>query len=355
MRIDKIVFLIAVLALFFAVHTLAEPITRLDLTEAELNAHAMVQKCVDQGDCSAFAEMLLNNQISDDLYALLLQENETVVETVTIDAMVQLGREGRTEALVQLRIKGYVPDEWLMLYWEVMGSEEPEESMRAEAGVDTYLIHELKQAFCRDDYAVRSFIEMNEKGILTEEMHAALVQALGFDYTDIHYLEENGIAMLRELTPEERLVYDEILSCIDEGDCGGVTERMLNGAATETLYRTMMQEDADMMDFIIAQAMAQYTANALPQNVVSLRQNGFVSDTCFEYYWENIGIGAPVGGSTNDKYPGTDLYLLYELQQIYTRDADGAQLLRELWNSGRLNDEMHELLVERLGVDYTRE
>lgn len=306
---------------------------------------------IDEGDCTGIAMLLLESENAQTLYDYMQSEDTDLMHYIIVDAMVQLAKQGKIENLVQLRLRGFVTDACFEDYWEVMGSEMPVESAQDP---DLYLVHELLMAYRRDTYAVRSLKEMRNAGVIDNDMHAALVKALGFDYTDSQYMQDNGIAPLQGLTAEEKATYEAVLEYIDQGDCCSIAEDMLYGEITAAVYEYLMEEDSELMEFVIAQAMAMYEEECNLQNVVRLRLEGFVSDGCFQTYWEIAGFTAPEGESASDAYPGVDMYLLHELEQISERYGDDGQMLRDLWYSGLISDSLQELLVDRLGYDYTQ-
>jgi len=344
------------LAVMMMVSCACAQISVSSLTAAEQTKYEAVQQRIDEGACVDIAMMLVDGEISHTLFALLMQQDGELMEIILADALTEMSRRGDLEYIAALRQNGYVSDECMRAYWQMAGVEEPQEQFfRAEAiAVDDLLVHELTSAFERDPYALRSLNNMVTAGMIAEDMHTALIQAFGFDYTDIVYLDEHGIAPMRVLMPDEKEIYEQVMSAIDEGDSKAVTRMMLFGEISEQTYLLLMQQDADVMDFVIAQSLAQFAREGSVENVIRLRVNGFVSDACFEYYWETIGCSLPAAGGADD-VSGTDPHLLHELVQISERYANGVEILRWCWNSGLIGDQMHGALVERLGFNYTQE
>lgn len=354
MNLKKLTCLMAILlSLIFTTVALGESAGDAQELPDEQTVYENIHRLIDEGDCTGVTALLLDGSVSDALYQRLMEEQVQIIDSVVLDAMIEYGSTGNTYAVAALRLGGYVPDDSMTAYWEVMGADIPEETVgETESDVDAYLLHELTEAYYRSDYAVRAFMDLRTAGLMNDAMHEALTEALGFDYTDEQYLDEHGIAPLRVLTFEEKAMYDAALMYIDEGDCRSIVQQMIFGEISEPVYSCLMALDADMMDFIIAQALSELAKEGDLLNVVSLRLNGYVSDQCFEYYWENIGSGHITEAS--DKQNDLDLYLLSELERIYRHETDGAAVLNTLWKSGMISDSIHMQLIETLGVDYSQ-
>lgn len=316
----------------------------------DTSAFSQVQNYIDEGDCLGVAEVLLTGEFSETLYASLMAEDAKVMEAIMEDAMLWYAEQGELEKLVALRINGYVSDACFLRYWERMGCEKPEET-EAPVGVDAYLIHELHLAYLRNENAITDLREMRTTGVLNGEMHTALVETLGFDYTDDSYLDKNGIAPLRSLTDAEMAAYEKVLELIDQGEGQQVFQMFRYGEVNQAVYDALVAEDGEIIDYIVAEGLVGLAADGKSKDMVTLRVNGYVSDTCFEYYWEMSGSDVFPERSEED-VPGVDWYLLYELEQIYGREENGGEVLGEIWYSGLLSDETHEELINRLGFDY---
>ena len=322
----------------------------------EQEEYEKVVRIVEDGDYVAIAQMMLDGQISRNIIDRLKGEDPKLLDYMLIDALVEYSRQGYIENFARLRLAGYITDECLYDYWEVVGAVLPDqgELNNAHANVDVLLVHELAAAYQRDDYAIRSFIEMYEAGILDEPNHQALVEKLGFDYTNDRYLQENSIGVLRELTIDEKKVYDTILECIDQGDCRSIAMSMIYGEVTEITFAKLMENDSEMMNYVISQAMGEFSEENAYENIVILRNNGFVSNQCFNIYWELMGSDQMTGETYEDSDPSVDLFLLHELEEIYLRDNEyGLEALRRIESSGLINDHIHKKLIALIGFDYT--
>lgn len=310
---------------------------------------------IEEGDSVAVAQMLLNGEVPQTVLDRLAQEDPRLLDYLLTDALTEYAMQGRVEELVRLRAAGYVTDACLYDYWEVLGARLPDEEMLANpaAGVDALLVHELVLAYHRDDYAIRIFREMRESGLVDDANHGALVAQLGFDYTNDQFLQENEIGGLRDLSAEEKAMYDRILALADEGDCYNIAMLMVQGEVSELVFGKLLEEDREMMDYIIAQAMGLFSEDNKYEYSVMLRNSGFVSNDCFKIYWEIMGSDGVDGETFDEEHPGVDRYLLYELTEIYNRDQKyGLEALRGIRSSGLMNDLLHEQLMARLGFDY---
>lgn len=314
--------------------------------------YEQLNQLVENGKSIEFALYLLNNDVSTDLFVMLLEEDQAAIEYVLVDAMVSLAKENRVQEITMLRKEGYVSDTCFLDYWEVMGSVLPDEDA---PGTDPYLIHELNQAYLRDSYVLRSFNLMRTAGILDDSLHATLVDVLGFDYTNVAYVEQNQLSPLVSLTEEEKASYESILDAIDKGDSLFVVEKMLLGEVSEAVYAKLMEDDPEIMNYVIAEGMAHLMEMMRYQDVVRLRVDGFVSDTCFVNYWEILGCEQLDRVELDQASNGEDAYLLYELEQIFHREDNGQRILQELWYTGLISDVMQQRLIQGLGFDYTRE
>lgn len=328
-------------------------VSKENLTIDDLSEYELFQSYIDQGNCIGITEKLLNEEISSDLRSYLQQEDSELMDMLMLDAVLQYDKQGDIDQIAKLRQEGYLSDGLLESYWEVVGYDMPEDTAKTK-GVDTYLLHGLVQAFEKNEYTIREIKELHTSGLIDDELHAALLDALGFDYMDEQYMEENDIAPIRVLSKEEKAMYETVLSCIDEGDCLSITERMLSGEVTQSVYQYLMKDDSEIIDFIVAQAMKEYMDAGNPEYLVRLRQDGFVSDECFKIYWEMMSNAvSQVEETTNDTFK-VDIYLLSELEQLYYRTESGADYLCSIWEQGLLSDVMHQELIGRLGFDYTK-
>lgn len=323
----------------------------LQLKDEELDNYQEIQEYIDQGNCIGFAEKLIKGEVSQRLYEFLAQEEGNVLEEIMLDAMEQFNQKGQWDHIATLRLNGYITDERFVEYWKNVGAYLPEKEAFTDENpeVDNYLIHELNLAYQYDEYSVRVFQKMHESGILNDKMHAALVESLGFDYSDISYMEEHNVAPTRVLSIEERAVYEEILKLIDQGDCQKIATLMIQGNVSDLVYEVLWKEEAEILDFVIAQAMTKLSEEGKLEDIILLRVKGFVSDRCFEYYWEMQGNE----GLTSESFPlnetDLDIYLVYELEQMYHRYNNNTEIFNKIWNSGLLNDSIQNQLMKRLG------
>lgn len=320
------------------------------LDDAQSSDYERLQRMIDEGDRDAFAERLLSGEISYETFHNLIVEDAQATGHILVDVLTKLSGENRLEDIVFLRQNGFVSDECFLDYWEVMGYTIADQ-LRTD--VDGYLLNELVQAFKRDSYALRALKQMRADAVTDDAMHAALIEALGFDYTDEEYVEENEIAPLRELTIEEKKAYDDVLSAIDQGEGMQIINAMLRGEISTRVYEQLMLDDAEVMDYIIAEGMTNLVENGQQVQMFHLRLEGYVSDTCFHNYWQMIGSEPYEGGSSDPEDPGVDLYLIYEMRLIADYGTFGIDMLRDIWNSGILNDATQERLIRELGFDYT--
>ena len=310
---------------------------------------------IEEGDSVAVAQMLLDGEVLQTVLDRLAQEDPGLLDYLLTDALTEYAMQGRVEEMVRLRVAGYVTDACLYDYWEVVGARLPDEEMLSNPtdGVDPLLVHELVLAYLRDDYTIRIFREMRESGLIHDANHGALVAQLGFDYTNDQFLQDNGIGSLRELSAGEKAIYDKILALADEGDCYNIAILMVQGEVSELVFEKLLEEDREMMDYIVAQAMGLFSEDNKYEYSVMLRNSGFVSNDCFKIYWEIMGSDGLDGDNFDEEHPGVDRYLLYELTEIYYRDQEyGLEALRTIRSSGMMNDLLHEQLMERLGFDY---
>lgn len=313
--------------------------------------YEQLQKHVDAGDNVAFADYLLEHNVSQEVFALLVEEDAAAVKGVLVDAMLAYTENDQIEQLVLLRKNGYILDDYFLDYWEVMGSRLPEESM---LDVDGYLIHELHMAYLRDSYTIRTYKQLREKGVLDDASHDALIALLGFDYTDDAYVKENALSPLQDLTVEDKHSYEKIQEYIDQGDVSSIIDALLYGSVTTQIYDRMMETDKEVLDYIIAEGMVRLMEEGRWHDLIQLRQQGFVSDYCFENYWEMLGSGMPGPGYTTENLSGEDGYLLFELEQIYYRYENGQEILQNIWASGAISDNLCYYLMDCLGFDFTQ-
>ena len=308
----------------------------------------MLQQRIDDGDSVGFATVLLEEEDSTAAFSLLMQENQQLVQRVLLDAILHSEGNERLVMLVQLRTNGFLTDPCFLDYWEVTGAVLPNGT---HVAYDHFLIHELMLAYRRDSYALRAFVQMRESGAIDDTLHNALVKELGFDYMDQAYIEEHQLAPLLTLTDGEKAAYEAILVAIDEGDCMSVVETMLVGEVTPNVYGKLYSEDSELIDFVIAQAMGFLSEGYRYQDLVRLRVEGFVSDTCFEIYWDMVNSGAAKRLQTYGTFFDTDLYLLAELTEIADTMDDGTDLVSEILNAGLLNDGTYFALIDEIGIE----
>lgn len=313
--------------------------------------YEQLQQFIEDGKGYDFAMFLLESDVSSELFLEILNEDPAAIEYAMVDAMVSLAKEGRIQEIVLLRRNGFISDNCFLDYWEVMGSVLPETDA---VGVDPYLVHELSQAYHRDNYAIRSFNAMRTAGILEDELHHELIKALGFDYSDSAYVEQNHLSPLQNLTEEEKVSYEQIMEAIDQGDSLSIVEKMCLGSVSHSVYGKLRENDADIMDYVIAEGMAHLVEMMRYQDVVHLRLDGFVSDKCFEKYWEIIGSDLPDETKLSNESDDVDTYLVYELKQIFYREDNGREILQNLWYSGLISDATQQKLIQILGFDYTK-
>lgn len=315
------------------------------LSQQEREEYEQLQARIDKGDCVGFARQLLEGGVSENLYAYLKQKDAALIDRVLVDAMVEFGRSGEQGPLVQLRKLGFVSDSNFQAYWKEMGTPVPEET---DSGVDGYLVHELHMAYLRDVYALRSIREMRTEAVLDDGLHEALKQKLGFDYMDEAALTANGVDTVYMLTKAEREAYDSMLEAIDQGDYVRAVSGMLRGEVTQPVYRKLMEEDAKIMDSIIAMGMASLAEEGRFRDLVQLCVDGYVSDACYGAYWALEGVPVPENAIGEEA-------LLYELELIYHQNDENCDVLEQLWRSGLLSDALNQKLMDRLGVDYTQD
>lgn len=313
---------------------------------------------IDAGDFMGLAQLMLDGRISQATVDRVNGEDPDVLHYMLIDALVEFAERGQIEQMVLLRSAGYVTDACLYDYWEVTGAVLPEaatlENVRED--VDALMVHELLLAYQRDDYIIRSLNEMYENGVLNEPTRQELINGLGFDFTNEQYLQDNNIAILHTLTADEKAMYDAIMEYIDQGDYYHVALCMLYGEVTAPTFEKLLEEDKDLMEDIIAQALCAFSEENAYENIVTLRNEGFVSNACFNRYWELIGSETLDTDIDNNSNIGIDIYLIHELEEIYRRDnVYGLEALGRIYASGLINDKTHEKLVEQLGFDYTAE
>lgn len=321
------------------------------LQDEELDNYEKIQEYIDQGNCTGFAEILINGEVSQTLYEVLVQEDGDVLEQIMLDALEVFNKKGQWDHIAELRLNGYITDELFVEHWENIGAYLPDKKAftKENPEVDNYLIHELNLAYQRDEYSIRFFEQMRESGMLNDKMHYALIESLGFDYSDSDYMEEHNIAPERVLSIDERTVYEEILELIDQGDCQKIATLMIQGNVSDLVYEVLWKEEAEILDFVIAQAMTKLSEEGKPEDIILLRVKGFVSDRCFEYYWEMQGKE----GLTSESFPvnetDLDIYLVYELEQMYHRYNNNTEIFDKIWNSGLLNDAIQNELIKKLG------
>lgn len=313
--------------------------------------YEQLQQFIEDGNGYEFAMFLLERDVSPELYFEIMNEDPTAIEYAMVDAMVSLAKEGKIQEIVLLRRKGFISDDCFLNYWEVMGSVLPETDAN---GVDPYLVHELSQAYHRDNYAIRSFNAMRTAGILEDELHLELIKALGFDYSDSTYVEQNHLSPLQNLTEKEKASYEQIMEAIDQGDSLSIVEKMCLGSVSDSVYDKLRENDADIMNYVIAEGMAHLVEMMRYQDVVHLRLDGFVTDECFEKYWEIMGSELPDETLLSNESDNVDAYLVYELKQIFYRENDGQEILQNLWYSGLISDATQQKLIQVLGFDYTK-
>lgn len=307
---------------------------------------------IENGEGYDFALFLLESDVSAELFFEMLNEDSDAIEYAMVDAMVSLAKKNQIHEITLLRKNGFISDACFLSYWEVMGSVLPEKDA---TGADPYLIHELYQAYLRDSYVIRSFNTMRTAGVLDDALHTDLVDILGFDYTDTTYVEQHRLSPLQDLTEDEKASYEAILEAIDQGNSLSIVENMILGSVSESVYAKLMAEDAEIMNCVVAEGMAHLVEMMRYQDVVRLRLAGFVSDDCFSNYWEIMGCELPSDAMLAAKTTDEDAYLLYELEQIFSREDNGQAILQELWYSGLISDGMQQELIQVLGFDYTQE
>lgn len=320
------------------------------LSDAQQEEYEQLSRWMDTADSRAFAQLLLSGEISEQTFEAMVQEDQAAVAHILADALAEFAAEGELEPMVKLSEGGYLWEDCFRAYWEMTGSEEPEQTGLTATEC---LVYELCFAYRRDSYALRTMQDLRQDGTISDGLHQALVAALGFDYTDQILVEEKDLAPLGDLTPEEKTAYEGVLTAIDEGDGMAILEEMQYGGITPAVYRKLMAQDAETMDYLIARGIAGLVEEGEYLPMIQLRQEGFVSDACFRIYWDFMGITpCPEDGSSEDG-DGVDRYLVHELKQLTDFGDTGIDMLRQIWRSGILNDDIQNRLVEELGFDYT--
>ena len=327
-----------------------EPRETISLSASQQSEYEQLIQCLDTGDSKGFAQLLLDGQVSRQTFEALVQEDRAAVEHMLADALVAFCAEGNLEPMVKLTENDCLWESCFRACWEMIGSEEPEETGLTAKDC---LVYELCFAYRRDSYTLRSLRELWQSGTLSQELHQALVAALGFDYTDDTLVEEQTLAPLGDLTQAEKSAYESALASIDQGDGSAIVAGLLDGSLTEAVYRKLMAQDEDVLDYIIAQGLAGQVEEGEYLPLIQLRQGGFVSDACFKTYWEFLDTAPYAGKSKPDGEDGVDMYLVYELKQLSQFGNMGIDMLREIWRSGILTDDVQNRLVEELGFDYT--
>lgn len=308
--------------------------------------YEQLQQYIEDGKSYEFVLYLINDEVSEDIFAILRSEDKAAIEYIMVEGMVSLAKNNQVAELTMLRKEGFISNTCFENYWEVMGSILPAENA---AGEDPYLLHELHQAYLRDSYVIRAFNMMRTEGILDDMLHNELVSILGFDYTDRGYVEENNISPLQELTEEEKVSYEIIIEAIDQSDSLAIVEHLLLGQVSEQVYAQLMEDDAEIMNYVIAEGMAHLMETMRYQDIVRLRLDGFIPDQSFVTYWDILGSEQPAQDILNQKVDGMDQYLFCELVQIFYREENGQEILRDICYSGLLNDIMHEKITELVG------
>lgn len=328
-----------------------EEMTFLDDNSAEVtNSYKQFCEYIDQGDAKSAVTALLESQAAEEVYVRLHTEDTMLMESILEEAACFYNEDGELFNIMQLRLKGFLTDEMFCRYWERVGTEIPAaiSDEADQSSYDAYLFQELLSWYERGEQAVAQIIDLRYVGMIEDELYSALVEEWNVDIMDAvdsdNYIPLYGMY----LTENEKRQIRDWQIYVDEGNSCGVAEMVLNGEITENTYRWLQKNDAKLVDMLLAQAMFEFTVNGDYEQSIRLILTGFVSDECFERYWDLLEF-APVGDKrSHEDYQGVDMYLVYEVERICALENDPA-VLQWLWKENLIDEYTFDLLVGRGG------
>ena len=302
---------------------------------------------IDQGDVRSAVDTLLAEQSGWEVHARLEQENPELLERILVEAACFCNEDGELFQIVDLRLKGYFSDKMFSQYWERVWGVVPAVSAENTA-YDGYLYHELLNWYERGGDVIRQIVDLRYLGMIDNELYSALVKVWNADPMDDadskNYIPQYGM----QLSQDENEMIRTWMGYVDEGESRKAAQMMLSGDITETVYRWLRKNDADLTDTVLAQAMYELAADGAYEQIAGLILGGYVSDNCFAKYWSLLEFTPEEKERFDGEIQSSNLYFVYEMERIceFTKDAS---LVQKLWEKNLIDVDLYDLLVSRVG------
>lgn len=317
------------------------------LEEEEQVIYNLVYDYIDQGNAKAAALVLAEEEQTDAVFALLHKQHPEMWDVVLLEAMSHFDEDGDLFHMMLLREKGYISDDVFGDYREQRGLKRTPADTKHP--VDAYLIDELVRVYERGGESRYILIDLRYWGFIDEEMHVALVERLDLDYTDDVDMSTYVPRTAYLISGEELIQYIEIKKLIDEGNGVAVTKLMLQGNMSDELYAYMRKNDGESLDLVMAESLIAYAEEGNDEYIIQLCADGFISDRCFNYYWEMAGCELPNGLRTDVRYEGIDMYLIHEIKMMLEHNRQDQEFIKTLWTSETLDDITKKFIVNYFG------
>ena len=319
-----------------------------ELTEEGRETYDLICKYIDQGDAKSAVNALLEEQAVEEAYACLNMEDPEVMEYVLLEAACLYNEDGALFNIVELRLKGFISDELFLQYWGRIGTK-ISTAIAGDANYDVYLFLELLNWYDRGAEAVADIIDLRYLGMIDNALYSALVEEWNVDLMDDVDLENYIPLYGMRLSEDEKEQIRVWQAHVDEGESQDAAVMVLNGDMTENAYRWLLRNDAGLIDVIHAQVMYENVSDGSYEQNINLILEGFVSDACFERYWNRLNF-IPAGNErSREDYPGVDMYFIYEVERICAQENNDFSLLQWIRDENLIDAYTFELLFDWIG------
>ena len=318
--------------------------------EEWMETYNLICEYMDQGDAKAAINALLEDPAAEAVYARLNAEDAVLLEDVLVDAACFYNEDGQLYQITDLRLKDFFTDALFVRYWERIGTEIPAAIAddAKQSAYDVYLFHELLNWYERGERAIAEIVNLRYLGMIDNVLYGALVDQWQIDPMDDVdsgiYIPHYGMT----LTADEKEQIRSWQIYVDEGESREAAQMLLQGEKTKSVYHWLRKNDANLVDMVLAQAMFELAEEGAYEENIRLILGGFVSDTCFERYWELLAFTPAENERTREDYESTDLYFVCEIQRICTL-TNAPSLVQKLRDDGLIDDNTYDLLLDRVG------
>ena len=119
----------------------------MELSESEKEQIRIWQSYVDEGEGRKAAEMVLNGDITENIYYWMQKDNASLFDMVQAQGMYEIATDGAYEQIARLIIGGYVSDDCFERYWSLQEFTPAENKRTREEypNVDMYFVYEIER------------------------------------------------------------------------------------------------------------------------------------------------------------------------------------------------------------------